>query len=68
MQAAGSVLQRTTACDCVWSKLQAILLRELPIAPKSRILKAFPSFLVWRDPWFRQVAWSVSDAINVGSL
>ena len=31
------------------------------IAPKYHILKAFPSILVWRDPWFRQIACSFSN-------
>ena len=41
-------------------KLQAFLLSELQIAPKYCILKAFPSIRAWRDPWFRQIAWSPS--------
>ena len=46
-------------------KLQAFLLSELQIAPKCSILKAFPSSLVWRDPWFRQIAWSLLHAMDV---
>ena len=30
--------------------------RELQIAPKYSILKAFPSILVEHDPWFCQIA------------
>ena len=47
--------------DCMWPclvKLHVFLLSELQIAPIYRFLKAFPSILVWSDPWFRQVAWS----------
>ena len=37
---------------------------------KYRILKAFSSILVWRDPWFCQIAWSSSHTAYVfhGSL
>ena len=31
-------------------------------------LKAFPSILVWRDPWFRQVAWCFSHTISIISI
>ena len=34
------------------------LLCELQIVPTYLILKWFPSILVWRDPWFRKIAWS----------
>ena len=45
MQAAGSVLWRTTACDPVLKKCKPFLLSELQIAPIYSILKAFPSIL-----------------------
>ena len=38
---------------------------ELQIAPKYCMLKAFPSILVWRDPWFRQIAWSFHHTISI---
>ena len=28
-------------------------------------MNAFPSILVWRDPWFRKIAWSFSHAMYV---
>ena len=55
-------------CCCMWpclAKLQAFLLSELQIAPKYCILIALPSILVWRDPWFRTIAWSFPHAIYV---
>ena len=54
--------------DCMWPVLvkpQAFLLSELQIAPKYCISKASPSFLVWRDPWFRKIAWSFLHALFV---
>ena len=54
--------------DCMWPclvKLQAFILGELQIAPKYYILKAFPSILVWCDPWFRKIVKSFSHAIYV---
>ena len=52
-------------CQC---KLQVVCCRErLHVTVFERasnytkiqyFLKAFPSILVWRDPWFRQFAWS----------
>ena len=54
--------------DSVWLcliKLQAFLLSELQIAPKYSILTPFSNILVWRDPWFRQIAWSFSHTISI---
>ena len=45
--------------------MQTSLLDEVQLAPKYCILKAFPSILVWRDPWFRQIAGSFLHAIYV---
>ena len=52
-------LQCVVENNCVWfclRKLQSSLLSELQIAPKYRILKAFPSICVWRDSCLWQVA------------
>ena len=54
--------------DCMWPcrvKLQVFLLSQLQIAPKYCMLKVFPSILLWRDPWFRKIAWSFLHAMYV---
>ena len=38
------------------------------MAPKFSILKAFPSILEWRDPWFRQIAWNFTPMPYTSSI
>ena len=44
MKTAGSVLQRTIACDRVGQNCNPPILSELRIAPIYRILKKFPKY------------------------
>ena len=58
MQAACSVLYRTTACDRVWWTCKPFSWASFKLHQNTVFWRTFPSILVWCDPWFRQIAWS----------
>ena len=49
----------------VFGKIASLSLDRAPNCINIHFLRAFPSILVWRDPWFRQIAWSFSHTIYV---
>ena len=48
----------------VSGKIASISLERASNCTNILYFKALPSILVWRDPWFRQIAWSFSHTIS----
>ena len=49
-------LYRTTACDRVWWNCRPLSWASFKLHQTTVVWRRFQSILVWRDPWFRQIA------------